>query len=135
MKKITAHTGEALYKTEIESASNTIISDEPQSKGGKDLGLSPKELLAASLASCTSITLRMYATRKGWNLTDVKVEVTYDPDSMENKFKMHRTIELFGALEEDQHARLLKIADKCPVHKILSNPIEITADLDPNSTI
>ena len=65
MSKITAHTGNELYKTEIRSETNFIVSDEPESSGGKDLGFSPKELLAASLASCTGITLRMYANRKG----------------------------------------------------------------------
>jgi putative redox protein len=65
MIKITARIGTELYKTEIESANNKIISDEPESAGGKDLGFAPKELLASSLAACTCITLRMYANRKG----------------------------------------------------------------------
>ena len=130
MNKIIAHTGKELYKTEIKSATHTIISDEPESNGGKDLGFEPKELLASSLAACTSITLRMYANRKGWNLTDVKVEVTFDADSTENKFKIIRNIQLFGDLDNDQKARLLNIADKCPIHKILTNPIEITTELD-----
>jgi putative redox protein len=130
MNKIVAHTGTELYKTEIKSPTHTIISDEPESNGGKDLGLAPKELLASSLAACTSITLRMYASRKGWDLTDVKVEVTFDTDSTENKFKIIRNIQLFGALDNDQKTRLLNIADKCPVHKILTNPIEITSELN-----
>jgi putative redox protein len=133
MSTIQAHTGKELYRTEIKSSSHTIISDEPESKAGKDLGLAPKELLAASLAACTSITLRMYANRKGWELTDVKVEINFDTDSLENTFKIRRTIQLLGALDEDQKARLLIIADKCPIHKILTNPIEITTDLDSNS--
>ena len=130
MNKIIAHTGKELYQTEIKSATNTIISDEPESNGGKDLGFAPKELLASSLAACTSITLRMYANRKGWNLTDVKVEVTFDTDSVGNKFKIIRNIELFGDLDIDQKTRLLNIADKCPIHKILTNPIEITTALN-----
>jgi putative redox protein len=130
MIKITAHIGAELYKTEVKSANNTIISDEPESAGGKDLGFAPKELLASSLAACTSITLRMYATRKGWNLTDVKVEVTFEENSTENKFNIIRNIQLFGDLDMDQKNRLLNIADKCPVHKILTNPIEITTELN-----
>jgi putative redox protein len=130
MNKIIAHTGKELYKTEIKSATHTIISDEPESKGGKDLGFEPKELLASSLAACTSITLQMYANRKGWNLTDVKVEVTFDADLTENKFKIIRNIQLFGDLDNDQKTRLLNIADKCPIHKILTNPIEITTALN-----
>jgi putative redox protein len=135
MSVILAHTGKELYRTEIKSATHTIISDEPESNTGKDLGFAPKELLAASLAACTSITLRMYANRKGWDLTDVKVEVTLDTDPMDNKFKIQRTIQLLGTLDNDQKARLMTIADKCPIHKILTNPIEITTDLDPNSKL
>ena len=130
MNKITANIGTELYKTEIESETNLIISDEPKSSGGQDLGFAPKELLASSLAACTCITLRMYANRKGWDLTDVKVEVTFETDSVENKFKIVRNIQLFGDLDADQKARLVNIADKCPIHKILSNPIEITTALN-----
>jgi putative redox protein len=130
MNKIIAHTGKELYKTEIKSATHTIISDEPESKGGKDLGFEPKELLASSLAACTSITLQMYANRKEWNLTDVKVEVSFDTDPAENKSKIIRNIQLFGDLDNDQKTRLLNIADKCPIHKILTNPIEITTELN-----
>ena len=130
MSKITAHTGNELYKTEIRSETNFIVSDEPESSGGKDLGFSPKELLAASLASCTGITLRMYANRKGWDLTDIKVEITFDTDSVDNKFKIIRNIILSGSLDDRQKARLLNIADKCPIHKIITNPIEITTELN-----
>lgn len=130
MGKIIASIGAELYKTEIQSETNFIISDEPESNGGKDLGFAPKELLASSLAACTCITLRMYANRKGWDLTDVKVEVTFETDSVENKFKIMRNIQLFGNLENDQKKRLINIADKCPIHKILTNPIEITTELN-----
>lgn len=130
MDKIIASIGAELYKTEIQSETNFIISDEPESSGGKDLGFAPKELLASSLAACTCITLRMYANRKGWDLTDVKVEVTFETDSVENKFKIMRNIQLFGNLENDQKKRLINIADKCPIHKILTNPIEITTELN-----
>ncbi|KIA85805.1 OsmC family protein [Flavobacterium sp. AED] len=130
MIKITAHIGAELYKTEVKSASNTIISDEPESAGGKDLGFAPKELLASSLAACTCITLRMYANRKGWDLTDVKVEVTFEKDTTENKSKIMRNIQLFGNLDDTQKARLLNIADRCPMHQILTNPIEITTELN-----
>jgi putative redox protein len=130
MNKITAKIGTELYKTEIESETNLIISDESKISGGQDLGFAPNELLASSLAACTAITLRMYANRKGWELTDVKVEVSFETDSLENKFKIVRDIQLLGNLDEDQQARLLIIADKCPIHKILTNPIEITTALN-----
>jgi putative redox protein len=130
MNKITANIGTELYKTEIESETNLIISDEPKSSGGQDLGFAPNELLTSSLAACTAITLRMYANRKGWELTDVKVEVSFETNSVENKFKIVRDIQLLGNLDEDQQARLLIIANKCPIHKILTNPIEITTALN-----
>jgi putative redox protein len=130
MIQIKAHIGEELYKTELKSANNTIISDEPESTGGKDLGFAPQELLASSLAACTCITLRMYANRKGWNLTEVKVEITFEKDLIENKSRMLRNIQLFGNLDQAQKTRLLNIADKCPTHQILTNPIEITSKLN-----
>ena len=130
MIKITANIGTELYKTEVKTANNTIISDEPESAGGKDLGFAPKELLAASLAACTCITLRMYANRKGWDLTDIKVEVTFEKDPTENKSKIMRNIQLFGNIDEAQKARLLNIADRCPMHQILANPMEITTELN-----
>lgn len=130
MNKIATHTGKELYKTEIHSEKNFIISDEPESSGGKDLGFSPRELLASSLASCTGITLRMYANRKGWDLTDIKVEITFDTDSVDNNFKIIRNIQLSGSLDATQKARLVYIADKCPIHKILTNPIEIITELN-----
>ena len=129
MDKITAHIGTALYKTEIISATHSIISDEPESVGGMDLGFTPDELLASSLAACTSITLRMYANRKGWDLTDIKVEIKMDNPPAEQKTVITRSIQLIGNLDEEQKTRLLYIADKCPIHKILTNPIEITTDL------
>ena len=129
MTKIKAHIGAANYRTEIRSATNTIISDEPESAGGIDLGFSPYELLASSLAACTCITLRMYANRKGWELKDVKVEVYFEEETQENTTKITRTIELFGNLDQDQKDRLLNIANKCPIHKILSNTIEVKSEL------
>lgn len=129
MIEITAHIGTSLYKTEIKSTTNTIISDEPESTGGKDLGFAPKELLASSLAACTCITLRMYANRKGWTLTDIKVQVTFEKDPIAHTSKMIRNIQLFGNLDDVQTTRLLHIADRCPMHQILSNPIEIATEL------
>lgn len=125
MTKITASIGAELYKTEIKSAVNTIIADEPQEVGGNDLGFTPKELLASGLGACTAITLRMYANRKGWYLTDATVEVTFEWDEEKSKSVINRKIALFGTLDDTQRERLLKIANSCPVHKILSNPIEI----------
>lgn len=128
MDKVNAHIGKELYKTSINTATNSIISDEPEDKGGKDLGFSPNELLASALAACTCATLRMYADRKAWDLTDVKVEVQFERDSQANKSFISRKVELIGNLSDEQRTRLLTIANSCPIHKTLSNPIEITTE-------
>lgn len=129
MEKVHAQIGKELYKTTIHSATNTLIADEPVEVGGKGLGFNPKELLAAALAACTSATLRMYADRKAWDLTEVKVYVTFDRDAVANKSSFTRKIELIGNLDEEQKARLLTVANSCPVHKILTNPIEVSTEL------
>lgn len=129
MEKINAHLGQEKYKTEIKSTTNSLIADEPLDLEGQDLGFSPKELLASALGSCTIITLKMYANLKGWNLTDVNIEVTFDWNNEEMKSVFTRKIELIGDLTEEQRERLLKIADKCPVHKVLMNPTEIETKL------
>ena len=125
MEKITAHLGQDKFKTTIKTGTNTLIADEPLELEGQDLGFSPKELLVSALGSCTIITLKMYANHKGWNLTDVNIEVTFDWNNETSKSVFTRKIELIGDLTEEQRERLLRIADKCPVHKVLMNPTEI----------
>ena len=117
---VKASLGTKNYYTEISAGEHHIISDEPLEKGGENKGLKPTELLASSLASCTAITLKMYMDRKGWTATKINVEVDLeDPDS-EKTTKMTRTIEFVDAdFSEEQLQRLSKIADACPVHKIL----------------
>lgn len=127
MPHIKAIIGKEHYRTEIISDKNTIISDEPISEGGKGEGLSPYHLLAASLGSCTAITIRMYADRKGWNLDSCEVNVTIGQEAGTVLFQ--KNILLVGDLNEEQKQRLLKIADKCFIHKILTNPINITTEL------
>lgn len=114
------------YKIEIKSVTgNIIIADEPIENGGQDLGFSPNELLGSALAACTSATLRMYADRKGWDLQEVRVRIDLEFKKEENKTVIIRHLELIGELDEAQRERLLSVAKACPVHKILSNPIEI----------
>lgn len=91
--------------------------------------VSPKELLAASLASCTSITIQMYAQRKGWALDEVKVDVDLDINTETGVSTFRRKISTVGELSGDEHKRLLQIANACPVHKILSGTIQIETTL------
>ncbi len=123
MNIVTASTGKDKYKTEIKTKNHSIVSDEPLDVGGKDLGLKPGELFAASLASCTGITLRMYADRKGWNLEETMIDVTVESNTAEKNSKINMSIRLFGNLDETQRARLLEIANNCPIHRMLENPI------------
>lgn len=129
MTTIHASIGTQPYKMDIRTATNAIVADEPTDLGGQDLGFSPADLITASLGACTCATLRMYANRKGWDLTDVKVEVQFERDNINNKSHFTRTIELFGNLDETQKQRLLTIANGCFIHKTLTNPIEIVTAL------
>lgn len=129
MKETTAVTRQEKYKTIIRSATNEIIADEPINLGGKDLGLSPGELLTASLASCTSITLRMYSDRKEWDVQEISVNVTLN-DEDKNNSVLIRVVEIEGNLNEQEQTRLLAIANACPIHKLLSKGIEIRTELN-----
>ena len=126
MTTVYAHGGAEHYKTTLQTASNTIIADEPADNGGQNAGFAPFELLAAALAACTSITIRMYADRKGWPLADVNVEVGLE-QSTGTAFSVK--IALKGGLTQEQRQRLLHIAKSCPVHKALSAPVTISTGL------
>jgi len=98
-----------------------IVVDEPASAGGSDKGPSPTQLLAASLAGCTAITLELYAERKGWDLGALEVEVDYTASERQAPAGFEVVLRLPDSFDEDQRQRLLKIAAKCPVHKVLAN--------------
>lgn len=125
MHLTTAHIKKDHYKTHLQAGENSLIADEPAETGGAEMGFSPGELLLASLGACTTITLRMYADRKGWALEEVKCHMTYERDKEKNITTILKNIELIGALSADEKKRLLVIADKCPTHQILTNPIAI----------
>jgi putative redox protein len=107
------------YEHEIEIREHRLISDEPKRRGGTDKGPTPTELLAASLASCTAITIEMYADRKEWDLGQVEVEVDFTESEKEMPAEFDVQIRVPAQLDEDQHERVLRIAGKCPVHKAL----------------
>jgi len=129
MDKVTAITKKEQFKTIVNSATNSLIVDEPVDLGGQDLGFSPHQLLAGALASCTSITLRMYTNHKKWEVDDIKVDVSLEFDSKGNYTTFQRDIFVSGQLDEGQRKRLLSVADACPLHKILINTVTIHSDL------
>lgn len=130
-KSVITKIGKDPYRTEIHVQPHVILADEPKDMGGQDLGPAPAELLLSSIGSCKAITMRMYADRKQWDLTGAEISLSISKQTGElqdtNFIKCH--IRLDGNLDETQRQRLLKIADKCPIHKILSNPIVIESNL------
>jgi len=130
MSKVKALIGKEKYRVEITSPSgNSLFADEPVAVGGKNAGFSPKELLVSSLAACTSITLKMYAEHKGWDLELVNVEIDLEYNKDKNESLIRRNIRVTGQLDHEQKESLLKVANKCPLHKILTGSIHIDTDL------
>jgi putative redox protein len=119
--------GTALYAQQTRVGHHVVLSDEPAARGGGDTGPSPTGLLLAALTSCTSITLRMYADRKGWDLGKVHVDVRFFRAGSAERIE--RTIRLGGALAPEQRARLGEIADKTPVTKMVMAGVPIATRL------
>ncbi len=115
------------FRQSIAVGPHTLIADESKEVGGDDAGPDPHEYLLAALGSCTSITVKMYADRKGWTLRGVRVHVVGERKG--ETYAIARTIDLDGDLDADQRAKILDIANKCPVHKTLTGKIEITSEL------
>jgi uncharacterized OsmC-like protein len=127
------------FAQEVRAGRHLLAADEPLAAGGTDAGPNPYDLLLAALDSCTSMTVAMYARRKGWPLESVTVTLRHskvhaaDCESCETKEGMldriERDVRLEGALDEAQRARLLEIANKCPVHRTLTSEIDILTRL------
>jgi putative redox protein len=100
-----------------------LTADEPREHGGADAGPSPQELLAASLASCTAITIEMYAVRKGWDVGDIAVDVSYEPAQRGSPTRFAMEVRFPKELPEDQRERLMQIGAKCPVHRALEGEV------------
>ena len=130
-------------RQQIEAGPHTFFADEPAGAGGDDSGPNPYELLLAALGACTSMTLLLYARRKQWPLEGVEVRLDhrrdYARDCADCEQKpvqldlIERHITLRGPLDEDQRARLLEIAQKCPVHRTLTGTIKVSDRLEPAS--
>ena len=120
---------------QVDAGPHTLYADEPADVGGDDSGPDPYELLLSALGTCTSMTLLMYARRKKWPLEGVEVRLTHDHDyaqdaadceDKESRVELiTREISVRGPLDEQQRARLLEIAQKCPVHQTLLGTLEV----------
>jgi putative redox protein len=136
---VTARVGSRGLATQIAAGGHSLLSDEPVLKGGTASGPSPYDYLLASLGSCTAMTLRLYADRKGWPLEGVEVRLRHrriyaeDCEDCEKKTGridvIERQIALEGPLDAEQRKRLLEIADHCPVHRTLTGEIKIRTEL------
>ncbi|HJW08028.1 MAG TPA: OsmC family protein [Holophagaceae bacterium] len=126
--RVTAVGGEVPFQVRLSDGAHGWLADEPADHGGGDLGPGPRALLLSALGACTAITLRMYASRKGWPLEGIEVELGYGEAS--EGTAIERRITLHGPLDAGQRARLLDIANHCPIHKLLSGPIAIATALE-----
>lgn len=137
--RVVTRTGDEGYRTDIMAKRHPLTVDEPTSLGGTDAGPTPYDLLAGALGACTGMTLRMYADRKGWPLEEVTVRLKHDrihaqderdcEDAPARLDRLERVIELNGPLDAEQRARLMEIADRCPVHRTLEAGVVVASRL------
>jgi uncharacterized OsmC-like protein len=138
--RVVVRTGSTL-RTEVVANGYTLLADEPIGLGGTNSGPTPYDYLLAALGSCTAMTLRMYADHKKWSLESVTVRLQHqkvyrrDCEECETKDRkidrIRLELELGGALEESQRRRLLKIAERCPVHRTLESEVQVETAVEP----
>ena len=134
---VVIRTGHGRFGTEVHTKSHRLIADEPRSFGGDDTGPTPYDLLNAALGTCTAMTMKMYADRKEWPLEGVEIHVTHERkhaeecdhvEAMEEGRQiqaLNRAIAITGPLDDEQRAKLIEIADKCPVHRTMEGELHI----------
>ncbi len=131
---VTAVNGAAPYVVDLgDPQGHHWLADEPLLSGGGNQGPSPTQLLLSSLGACTAMTVRIYAARKGWQLTGVEVQLEFNPEGSAagDANDIRRTITLRGNLSPEQRERLLDVANKCPIHKVLTGKLRIRSSLTP----
>ncbi|HLV41642.1 MAG TPA: OsmC family protein [Brumimicrobium sp.] len=131
MSSIQSKTKDKNYELEIHSSTgHTVIADEPIEAGGQNKGMAPDEFIIAGLAACISATLKMYAQRKEWDLQEVKTSIKFVDAERKNDVPSIQTdIELIGNLDSEQKDRLMVIAGKCPIHKMLTTGLDINSSM------
>jgi putative redox protein len=130
---VRASTGSVPYAVDFtDDQGNTWRADEPVEDGGANTGPAPHRLLLSALGACTAITVQMYAARKQWPLHHVDVELQFNPEGTPAAGNdITRVITLEGELDDEQRERLLQIANKCPIHKVLTGEVRIASRLAP----
>ena len=121
--KATATRRHGSLKHDLKVRTHRLLADEPRENGGDDSAPSPQELLAASLASCTAITIEMYAARKGWEVGDLEVDVNYEPAQRGSPTRFSMEVRMPKELPDEQRERLMQIAAKCLVHRTLEGEV------------
>jgi putative redox protein len=115
------------YSHEVDlDGGRSLVIDEPADDGGTDTGPRPTQLLASSLAGCTAITIELYANRKGWDVDGLEVAVDMKSDATKQPTHFAVEVALPAGLDDEQRRKLMVIAEKCPVHKLLEHGAEIT---------
>jgi putative redox protein len=137
---VTARIGAAGFRTDVSAGAHSFVADEPRDVGGGDEGATPYDYLLAAVGACTAMTLRMYATRKGWPLDEAVIRFrtarshAADCESCESRpvgvGRLERQVELRGPLTPEQRTRLLAIADRCPVKQTLERGLEFAASVE-----
>jgi putative redox protein len=126
--EVTTHRGQGPMQQVIEIGPHRLLTDVSPEFGGEASGPEPHDLLAAALAACTTLTVNLYAKRKGYALDEVQVSIKHGQEGA--AYGLHRSIRYLGALSAEEKQRLTEVANKCPVHKTLSGQILITTEAE-----
>lgn len=129
---VVSESGKGRYQQEVHIGQHLLLADEPVGMGGGDSGPAPFDFLLTALGTCTAMTLRMYAERKALPLQQVSVTLRHEKIDVDGvrRDRIERRITLNGELSPDERQRLLEIAEKCPVHRTLSQPLLIASSLE-----